>query len=173
MLFFLNFFSRFPASTWFQAVPFEMDLCDLLQSMKLQYEKTAADAPFNVMAYPPLAVDVQDVAMPEDPSYHSDGDCSSQSSRTSSDEQLPGCAYLQSIRAQLDNYITTGGGYLEAIFTHREVSAAYPSAHLRCSQAFSDLAYLLEKRAWRADRDADTEAVAAFRHEAWMIAAST
>jgi hypothetical protein len=38
--------------------------------------------------------------------------------------------------------------------------------------SFSDLAYSLEKRAWRVDREADTEAVTAFRHEAWMIAAS-
>jgi hypothetical protein len=38
--------------------------------------------------------------------------------------------------------------------------------------SFSDIAYSLEKRAWRADRDADTEAVTAFRHEAWMIAAT-
>ena len=57
------------------------------------------------------------------------------------------------------------------IFIHREAFAALPAAHVGCSAGFSALARALELRAWRADRDADTEAVAAFRHEAWMVAA--
>lgn len=48
---------------------------------------------------------------------------------------------------------------------------SFPPAHTSCARGFSDLAYSLEQRAWRADRDADVEAVTAFRHEAWMIAA--
>lgn len=82
-----------------------------------------------------------------------------------------GCAYLQAIQTQLDTYPTTGGDYLEAIFTHREIFSAFPEAHRSCARGFSDIAYALEHRAWRADRDADSEAVSAFRHEAWMIAA--
>lgn len=74
------------------------------------------------------------------------------------------------MRRQLDNYTTTGGEYLETIFTHREILSSYPSAHHQCARAFSDIAYMLEQRAWRADRDADSEAVSAFRHEAWTIA---
>lgn len=66
---------------------------------------------------------------------------------------------------------TSCGEYLELIFIHREAFAARPAAHAGCSAAFSALARALELRAWRADRDADTEAVAAFRHEAWMVAA--
>lgn len=87
-------------------------------------------------------------------------------------EEVYGCAYLQMIREQLNNYPTTGGEYLDAIFTHREILCAYPVAHRNCARAFSDLAYSIEQRAWRADRDADTEAVTAFRHEAWMIAST-
>lgn len=83
-----------------------------------------------------------------------------------------GCGLLQAIHAQLtsDRFPTTGGDYLEAIFTHREVFHAFPQGHRGCAVAFTDIASCLEKRAWRADRDADYEAVAAFRNEAWVIA---
>ena len=87
-----------------------------------------------------------------------------------SQEPSYGCAYLQAIRSQLEDYPTTGGEYLDAILTHREILYSYPAVHHDCARGFSDLAYLLEKRAWRSDRDADIEAVAAFRHEAWVIA---
>jgi len=72
----------------------------------------------------------------------------------------------------MSNYTTTNGEYLEAIFTHRELYAAHPQGHRLCALAFSEVAYDMEKRAWRADRDADSEAVSAFRHEAWLIAAT-
>jgi len=118
---------------------------------------------------------MDDAIVPDEASYHSDGDsCSSQSSISeynSLDEDY-GCAYLQSIKSQLDLFATTGGGFLEAIFTHREIFAAYPAGHIQCPRAFSDIAYALEQRAWRADREADCEAVAAFRQEAWMMAAN-
>jgi len=85
-----------------------------------------------------------------------------------------GCAYLRAIRHQLQwgSYTTTGGDYLDAIFTHREILFSQPMAHTDCARAFSDLAAMLEKRAWRSDRDADPEAVAAFRHEAWVVAST-
>jgi hypothetical protein len=88
------------------------------------------------------------------------------------DDAPSGCAYLQAIRGQLESYQTTGGEYLDAIFTHRDVFNAYPQGHRSCARGFSDIAYLMEQRAWRADRDEDAEAVIAFRHEAWKIAAS-
>jgi hypothetical protein len=85
------------------------------------------------------------------------------------------CALLESLTRSYDpdaeDVQTSCGEYLELIFIHREAFAARPSAHAGCSAAFSALARALELRAWRADRDADTEAVAAFRHEAWMVAA--
>lgn len=93
-------------------------------------------------------------------------------SNTSTRSESYGCAYLQAIQAQLDTYPTTGGEYLEAIFTHREILLSYPQAHQECARGFSDLAYMLEQRAWRADRDADVEAVVAFRYEAWSIVAT-
>lgn len=76
------------------------------------------------------------------------------------------------MRAQLtsDRFPTTGGEYLEAIFTHREVFSAFPQGHRECAIAFSSLASSLESRDWRADREGDAEAVAAFRHEAWALA---
>lgn len=67
-------------------------------------------------------------------------------------------------------YPSTGGEYLDAIFVHREILFSQPAAHRDCALAFSDLAGILEKRPWRSDRDADSEAVAAFRHEAWVVA---
>lgn len=85
------------------------------------------------------------------------------------------CALLEALTRSYDpdadELQTTCGEYLELIFIHREAFAARPQAHVGCSAAFSALARALELRAWRADRDADTEAVAAFRHEAWMVAA--
>ena len=85
---------------------------------------------------------------------------------------LYGCAYLQAIQQQLheQGFPTTCGEYLDTIFTHREILFSYPAMHVHCARALSDLAYTMEKRAWRADREADSEAVAAFRHEAWVIA---
>ena len=90
----------------------------------------------------------------------------------------PPCALLESLTRSYDpdgaddgGLQTTCGEYLELIYIHREAFAALPSAHVGCSAAFSALARALELRAWRADRDADAEAVAAFRHEAWMVAA--
>ncbi|TFK44918.1 hypothetical protein BDQ12DRAFT_673812 [Crucibulum laeve] len=153
-------------------VPIEIDLCDLLQTLKLDSAHKGKTAE-NVMLAPP-PVNVQDELMIEDPSYQSDGgsECSSSSSSHNHQEESYGCAYLQTIRSQLDNYPTTGGEYLEAIFTHREILLSFPAAHHQCARGFSDLAYMLEQRAWRADREADTEAVTAFRHEAWTIAAT-
>ncbi|OSC96510.1 hypothetical protein PYCCODRAFT_1441006 [Trametes coccinea BRFM310] len=105
-------------------------------------------------------------------------------SNCSADAQQPpppcGCAYLQALHGQIHagSYATTGGDYLEAIFTHREAFYAYPPAHRGCAVGFSDLARDLEMRelswgkAWRADWEGDSEAAAAFRHEAWVIANS-
>lgn len=101
-------------------------------------------------------------------------DIISQKSPASKIQEEPpcGCAYLRAIRLQLEwgSYPTTGGEYLDAIFTHREILHLHRAAHQDCARAFSDLAGLLEARAWRSDRDADPEAVSAFRHEAMVIA---
>lgn len=83
----------------------------------------------------------------------------------------PPCALLQAIAHQFEQYATTSGEYLELIFIHREAFSSCPRGHEGCPAGFTALAHALERRAWRADRDADTEAVAAFRHEAWMTAA--
>ncbi|CAL1711409.1 unnamed protein product [Somion occarium] len=84
------------------------------------------------------------------------------------------CSLLQYTQRQLQTgrFSTTGGDYLETIFTHREAFYAYPQGHQGCAIGFSDLASLLEAREWRADRDSDSEAAAAFKHEAVMIAHS-
>ncbi|KAF9012536.1 hypothetical protein BDQ17DRAFT_1419910 [Cyathus striatus] len=150
-------------------VPTEIDLCQLLETMNITIDKEKST---NTTSEP-AGVNVHGDEMAEDPSYHSDAasDCSSSTANTHQEEPF-GCAYLQTVRAYMENYPTTGGEYLETIFTHREIQTAYPAAHVYCSRGFSDLAYMMEKRAWRADRDADTEAVTAFRHEAWMIAAT-
>jgi len=110
---------------------------------------------------------VRDIPMSEDLNYRSDA-----SESASIAGEAAGCAYLQALRTQLDHYPTTGGEYLEAIFTHREVFYSHPPGHRSCARGFSDIACALEKRAGRADRDADAEAAVAFRHEAWVIAAA-
>ncbi|KAJ3748607.1 hypothetical protein DFH05DRAFT_578750 [Lentinula detonsa] len=150
---------------------FPIELCELLQTLSLG-GVAKLDRKVNDTADVPKPPNAQeDVTMFDDPSYQSDAaesDCSNTSTRS----EYFGCAYLQAIQSQLDTYPTTGGEYLEAIFTHREIFSSYPKAHQDCARGFSDIAYMLEKRAWRADRDADVEAVTSFRHEAWHIAAT-
>ncbi|KAI0758501.1 hypothetical protein BD413DRAFT_488708 [Trametes elegans] len=89
------------------------------------------------------------------------------------------CAYLQALQGRIraGAYATTGGDYLEAIFTHREAFFAFPPGHHGCAIVFSDIARDLEERTpppagWRADWEGDSEAAAAFRHEAWVIASA-
>jgi len=118
-----------------------------------------------------LIADAHDLIMSdlEDSTCHTDASDSS----SNSDEDSLGCALLQHVQATLnDHYPTSGGDYLDTIFIHRSLFAAFPQVHRSCARCFSDIAYSMEKRAWRADRDADTEAVIAFRNEAWMIAAT-
>jgi len=154
-----------------EGIPLEMDLCALLQNMKLHYpadEKTAVGAPFTIIEQPAMGV-AGDAIIPDEMNYHSDGDSIQSSGSEFSADDDYGCAYLQSIKSRLSLFVTTGGGYIEAIFTHREICGAYPAGHTQCPRALSDIAYALEQRAWRADREADGEAIAAFRHEAWFI----
>ncbi|EPQ55161.1 hypothetical protein GLOTRDRAFT_129453 [Gloeophyllum trabeum ATCC 11539] len=94
-------------------------------------------------------------------------------SKPAVEEEHFGCGLLQAAQAQVDSCQTTGpssGEYLDIIFTHRELLFTFPQAHKCCARAFTDLARAFETRGWRADRDGDPEAVAAFRNEAWMIA---
>ncbi|KAF9529692.1 hypothetical protein CPB83DRAFT_893216 [Crepidotus variabilis] len=153
----------------------DMDLCHLLQTMKLEVsnpEKTSE----NVVHILPTPNIVADEVMEEDRTYQPDTvDPQLASSNSDTREEGSfGCGYLRAVRHQMDwgEYPTTGGEYLDAIFTHREILYAQPSAHQECARAFSDIATLLQKRAWRADREADPEAVAAFNHEAWVIAST-
>jgi len=145
----------------------DVELAALLDSLSLQQHKLRASEP-----EPALPTTVSDIPMNDagtSPSVATGPSCSSDA--PSSPEP---CAFLQALTHWYDpdaeQVQTTCGEYLELIFIHREAFAARPSAHAGCSAAFGDLARSLELRAWRADRDADTEAVAAFRHEAWMVA---
>lgn len=148
-----------------QSFTIDMDLCALLNSMRL--DKTKEELVDDTQAQ-----HVQDVLMSDDASYHSDASTEALPCPSVPEREMHGCAYLQALLSQVDNYQTTGGEYLEAIFTHREILFTHPRAHQECARGFSDLAYVLEQRAWRADRDADIEAVVAFRNEAWTIASS-
>ncbi|KAH9944585.1 hypothetical protein B0H21DRAFT_463718 [Amylocystis lapponica] len=108
----------------------------------------------------------------EDFTYQRNPSASSSSTATA-DAPLPcACPLLQHIHEEVHSggYPTVGGEYLEVIFTHREAFSAFPQGHRACAVSFSDLAQDLERRGGRADRDGDAEAVAAFRHEAWVIA---
>ncbi|KAI0263846.1 hypothetical protein BC834DRAFT_971195 [Gloeopeniophorella convolvens] len=146
----------------------DLELAALLDSLSLQQKirVSAEPAPAPPQAPAPTAPDapMSDAA-------------SSQSGTTGSSASSgePPCALLEALTGfydpEAEQVQTTCGEYLELIFMHREAFAARPAAHTGCSAGFSALARALELRAWRADRDADTEAVAAFRHEAWMVAA--
>ena len=81
-----------------------------------------------------------------------------------------GCPLLLSINYHIETYPTTGGAYLDTIFTHRALLHASPREHGGCSRAFSDLSRKIDDREWRADRESDQEAVAAFLYEAMMVA---
>ncbi|KAH9912521.1 uncharacterized protein B0H18DRAFT_889847 [Fomitopsis serialis] len=107
-------------------------------------------------------------AQPRNPS------ASSNCTKTADEPPPCGCALLQWLRGQLQEgqYATTGGDYLEIIFTHREAFHAFPDGHRTCAIGFSDIAMDLERREMRPDRESDPEAAAAFRHEAWVIASS-
>lgn len=98
-----------------------------------------------------------------------DNVCIKRTKTYQSNAPRPGCAYLQAIHDQLESYPTTNGEYLEALFTHREIFAAFPSGHRTCVNGMLALAAALESREWRTDRDEDYEAVSAFRHEAKMM----
>jgi len=167
----------------------DIDLAALLESLSLQQRiRTMTNEPA------PTAPTASDMQMNDaENNYQSDTTASSSSSDEPPSPRAaaaaaailttpPPCGLLESLTRSydpdsdsdsdgVDGLQTSCGEYLELIFIHREAFAALPSAHVGCSAGFSALARALELRAWRADRDADSEAVAAFRHEAWMVAA--
>ncbi|KAJ7188700.1 hypothetical protein C8R46DRAFT_1055531 [Mycena filopes] len=141
----------------------EGDLCELLLRMKLGRPANTESPELNTLA---LVTDNEDSSMSEAP--HS---AASTSAYPSEPPPFQGCAYLQAIQSQVAScFPTTGGEYIESIFTHRQIFFAYPGGHRCCAKAFSDLACELQRREWRADRDADMEAVTAFNYEAQFIA---
>ncbi|KII95671.1 hypothetical protein PLICRDRAFT_26060 [Plicaturopsis crispa FD-325 SS-3] len=150
-----------------------VDLSDLLQTLTLEGRWVSGSEKGenvdSIKAMPETTL--EDASMEDDTNSQHQSDTSESSSSNSTADIPNGCAMLQAVRAQLDEYTTTGGEYFDVIFMHRDCFAAYPPAHRTCAIAYTDIARAMEQRAWRADRDADTEAVTAFRYEAWMIAA--
>lgn len=163
----------FPANVHSHSIPeLDIELAALLDSLSLQQHKCRASEPEPEPALPATATDIQ----MNDAGSSQSADTGPSGSSDAPSSPAP-CAFLQALTHWYDpdaeQVQTACGEYLELIFIHREAFAARPSAHAGCSAAFSALARSLELRAWRADRDADAEAVAAFRHEAWMVAAFT
>lgn len=147
-----------------QALSMEVDLCDLLLNMKLR-EPASTELDVNLS----LAA-ANDSNMPEAQTYLPDEALAYPQRTNSPEPSYQGCAYLQSIQSQLETFPTTGGEYIESIFTHRQIFFAFPGGHRCCARAFSDLACSLRRRESRADREADMEAVSAFNYEAEFIA---
>ncbi|KAF8178657.1 hypothetical protein K438DRAFT_1270622 [Mycena galopus ATCC 62051] len=163
----------------------EVDLCELLLSMKLgqsgkrvRYRSADASGLADISrrqestrldGQMPFAVD-KDSSMLDVQISHPDETLHLRPNSPS--EPYQGCAYLQTIQSQLDSekFPTTGGEYIESIFAHRQIFFAFPGGHRCCARAFSDLACSLQRRKWRADREDDTEAVIAFNCEAQFIA---
>ncbi|KAJ6589894.1 hypothetical protein DFH09DRAFT_1245174 [Mycena vulgaris] len=138
----------------------DVDLCELLLAMNLG-QPPKPECPI---------MDAQSSHFAADGSSMSAGPLDYSSPDPPSEPSYQGCAYLQSIQSQLDSFPTTGGEYIESIFTHRQIFFAYPGGHRCCARGFSDLACSLQRREWRADREADMEAVTAFHYEAEFIA---
>ncbi|KAJ7024024.1 hypothetical protein C8F04DRAFT_1132662 [Mycena alexandri] len=150
-----------------QQLSTEVDLCELLLRMKLG-RPAKTESPEVDGRNTPLVTDSEDSSMLEAP--HFDETLAYSRPNSPSEPPFQGCAYLQAIQSQLASFPTTGGEYIESIFTHRQIFFAYPGGHRCCAKAFSDLACSLQRREWRADRDADMEAVSAFNYEAQFIA---
>ncbi|KAJ6491832.1 hypothetical protein C8R47DRAFT_442632 [Mycena vitilis] len=143
----------------------EVDLCELLLRMKLEKPQSPGGDDQTLL----FAVDNDDSNMPEAPTLHP-SETLSLTLKSLSEPPYQGCAYLQAIQSQLENFHTTGGEYIESIFTHRQIFFAFPGGHRCCARAFSDLACSLQQRDWRADRESDMEAATAFHYEAQFIA---
>ena len=58
---------------------------------------------------------------------------------------------------------------LDAIFNHRDAFIAYPPAHKTCSQAFTALAFDLERRSRERKSDGDWDTAIAIHNEAWLV----
>ncbi|KAF4599964.1 hypothetical protein EYR40_007070 [Pleurotus pulmonarius] len=153
-----------------QLVHSEMDLCEMLNMMKLAEQQYVVKTTQSDRA-PNPQVDNGDTAMTDDHQSDTASEYSTSSSQSTSVEFF-GCAYLQAVQAQMDTFPDSGSQYLDTIFAHREIFMSFPTAHPQCSRGFSDMAYTLEQQAWKEERAVDNVAVAAFRHEAWSIAAS-
>lgn len=153
-----------------QLVHSEMDLCEMLNMMKLAEQQYVVKSTQRDQTSSPQ-VDNGDTAMTDDHQSDTASEYSTSSSQSTSVE-FSGCAFLQAVQAQMDTFPDSGSQYLETVFTHREIFMSHPTAHPQCSRGFSDMAYTLEQQAWKEERAADNVAVAAFRHEAWSIAAS-
>jgi len=171
----------------------DFELAALLDTLSLQQRITTTSQPAAAAATAaspasaPPTVTVSDIQMNDAGNSQSGTTASSNSSDAPRSATVTAtaapCAFLESLTRSYDldaaaddseelhQVQTTCGEYLDLIFIHRDLFAGRPSAHAGCSAAFTSLARALELRAWRADRDADIEAIVAFRHEAWMIAA--
>ncbi|KAJ7287167.1 hypothetical protein C8J57DRAFT_578510 [Mycena rebaudengoi] len=147
----------------------ELDLCELLHSMKLGQQKTECTS-VDVRSPHTESIIHCDSNMADAPTLLPDETLMQSKASSPCEPAYQGCAYLQCIQSQLHNYPTTGGEYIESIFTHRQNFFAFPGGHRCCARAFSDIACALQLRDWRADRDADMEAVTAFNFEALLIA---
>ncbi|KAJ7647737.1 hypothetical protein FB45DRAFT_207559 [Roridomyces roridus] len=149
------------SSVRLQELSMEIDLCDMLLKMRLR-ESESAGANINAPLQP------SDSNMLDAQMYN----CNDAPAHPNVAESSPyqGCAYLQHMQSRLETFPTTGGEYIESIFTHRQIFFAFPGGHRSCARAYSDLACYLQHRERRADREADQEAATAFNYEAEFIA---
>ncbi|KAJ6497652.1 hypothetical protein C8R45DRAFT_983728 [Mycena sanguinolenta] len=148
---------HFAAASMQQDYTMEVDLCELLLVKRESPRVDDQTLPFTVHT--------DDSNMPElEETPHL-----RPNSPSDSEPSYQGCAYLQAIQSQLklENSHTTGGEFIELIFTHRSLLFAFPGGHACCARAFSDLACSLQRREWTADREANMET---FNYEAQFIA---
>ena len=108
--------------------------------------------------------------------------------------ELPGCGLLQLLRQHYGSSssptsasyppnpypaqqgsqapgasVPRGPDFLDTILTHRDAYLTFPAGHRTCSQAFTELAFALERRAAANGSDGDLDTAIALHNEAWLM----
>jgi len=82
------------------------------------------------------------------------------------------CALLRDLCDRVEWHVgrTSSADFLEAILAHRESFMAFPQGHRGCSNAFTQLAFMLERRGHEGHVDGDIDTAIALHNEAWLTA---
>ena len=82
------------------------------------------------------------------------------------------CALLRDLCDRVEWHVgrTSSADFLEAILAHRESYMTFPQGHKGCSNAFTQLAFALERRGNESHVEGDIDTAIALHNEAWLTA---